>query len=135
MDIFDNKNIHPMLIAEQVEPYNDSESIFELKLDGIRCIAYCDNNSVDLRNKRELKLLPRFPELMDLYKGCKQKCILDGELNVLVNNKTDFYEVQKRTLLTDQFKIQLSCSKYPANFVAYDILYQKPGNCESSFNG
>lgn len=125
MDIFDIKGINPMLIAEQVEPFDDPESIFELKLDGIRCIAYCDTNSVDLRNKRNMKLLPRFPELTKLFMGCKQKCILDGELNVLVNNKTDFYEVQKRTLLTDPFKIQLSCARFPANFVAYDILYYK----------
>lgn len=125
MDIFDTKGIHPMLIAEQVDPYDDQDSIFELKLDGIRCLAYCDNNSVDLRNKRDIKLLPRFPELKSLYTGCKQKCILDGELNVLVNGKTDFYEIQKRTLLTDQFKIKLAYTKYPSNFVVYDILYYK----------
>lgn len=123
MDIFDTKGIKPMLIAEQVAPFDDPDSIFELKLDGIRCIAYCDNNSVDLRNKRDMKLLPRFPELADIYKCCKKKCILDGELNVLVNGKPNFYEVQKRTLMSDPFKIQLACSKYPANFVAYDILY------------
>lgn len=123
MDMFDKKGIKPMLISEQVAPYDDPDSIFELKLDGIRCIAYCDDNSVDLRNKRDMKLLPRFPELADIYKCCKKKCILDGELNVLVNGKPDFYEVQKRTLMSDPFKIQLVCSKYPANFVAYDILY------------
>lgn len=128
MDIFDIKGIHPMLIAEQVDPYDDQDSIFELKLDGVRCLAYCDNNSVDLRNKRDMKLLPRFPELKSLYTGCKQKCILDGELNVLVNEKTDFYEIQKRTLLTDPFKIKLAYAKFPSNFVAYDILYYK--DCE-----
>lgn len=125
MDIFDAKGIKPMLISEQVDPYDDPDSIFELKIDGIRCIAYCDSNSVDLRNKRDFKLLQRFPELESMYKNCRRKCILDGELNVLVDNKPDFYEVQKRTLLTDPFKIKLSYSKYPANFVAYDILYYK----------
>lgn len=123
MDIFNTKGINPMLISEQVEPYDDKNSIFELKLDGIRCLAYCDGNSVDLRNKRDLKLLPRFPELKTIYKNCKNKCILDGELNILINGKPDFYQVQKRTLLTDPFKMQLSYSKYPANFVAYDIIY------------
>ena len=125
MDIFETKGLHPMLIAEQVEPYNDPDSIFELKLDGIRCIAYCDSDSTDLRNKRDMKLIPRFPELKDLHKGCREKCILDGELNILVNGKPDFYEVQKRTLMSDPFKMQLSYTKYPANFVAYDILYYK----------
>lgn len=125
MDIFDTKGIKPMLIADQVDTYDDPDSIFELKVDGIRCIAYCDNTSVDLRNKRDIKLLPRFPELVDIYKYCQKKCILDGELNVLINGKPDFYEVQKRTLLSDPFKIQLAYTKHPANFVAYDVLYYK----------
>lgn len=125
MDIFDSKGIKPMLIAEQVDPYDDPDSIFELKVDGIRCIAYCDNHSMDIRNKRDFKLLPRFPELKNIYKNCHHKCILDGELNVLVHNKPDFHEVQKRTMLSDPFKMKLSYSKYPANFVAYDILYFK----------
>lgn len=123
MDIFDSKGIIPMLIAEQVDPYDDHDSIFELKLDGIRCVAYCDKDGVDIRNKRNFKLLPRFPELEQIHRNCHCKCILDGELNVVINNKPDFYEVQKRTLLSDPFKIKLAYSKYPANFVAYDILY------------
>lgn len=125
MDIFESKGIKPMLIAEQVDPYDDPDSIFELKLDGIRCVAYCDKDGIDVRNKRNIKLLPRFPELEQIHKNCHCKCILDGELNVLINNRPDFCEVQKRTLLSDPFKMKLSYSKYPANFVAYDILYYK----------
>lgn len=114
-----------MLIAEQVAPYDDPDSIYELKLDGIRCIAYCDEHSVDLRNKRDIKLIPRFPELENINQNCKVKCILDGELNVLTNGKPDFYNVQKRTILSDPFKIQLASARYPANYVAYDVLYYK----------
>lgn len=125
MDIFDKKGINPMLIAEMVEPYDDANSIFEVKFDGIRCIAYIDSDAVDLRNKRDYKLLPRFPELSSIYKNCSCKCILDGELIVALNGKPDFYEVQKRTLLRDPFKIRLASGKYPATFVAYDILYYK----------
>lgn len=124
MDIFDVKGIKPMLITEQLDPYDDPDSIFELKLDGIRCIAYC-NNSTDLRNKRDMKLLPRFPELKGIHNNCKTKCILDGELIVIKDGVPDFYELQKRTLMSDPFKIQLANSKYPASFVAYDILYYK----------
>ncbi|WP_312433151.1 ATP-dependent DNA ligase [Lacrimispora sp.] len=125
MDIFDVKDIDPMLISERVDPYDDEESIFELKFDGIRCIAYIDNQTTDLRNKRNMMLLPRFPELELLHEGCRHKCILDGELIVLVNGKPDFYEVQRRTILTDPFKMQLAYKKHPANFVTYDILYYK----------
>jgi len=125
MDIFDSKNISPMLISERVDPFDSPDYIFEIKWDGIRCIAYIDDQSTDLRNKRNISLLPRFPELKSLHENCQCKCILDGELNVLVNGKPDFYEVQRRTVLTDPFKIQLAYKKHPANFVAYDILYFK----------
>lgn len=123
MDLFENKGIHPMLISEQVEPYDDEDSIFELKLDGCRCIAYCDGYGVDLRNKRDRKLLPQFPELEQIYKNFRSKCILDGELIVPIGGKPDFYQLQKRILSNNPFKIEVAASKYPAAFVAYDILY------------
>lgn len=124
MDMFDRKGIQPMLIAGQVEPYDDDDSIFELKLDGCRCVAYCDKYSVDLRNKRDRKLIPQFLELGQLYKNCHGKCILDGELIVPVNGRPDFYELQKRIFATNPFKIRLAASRYPAAFVAYDIYMQ-----------
>lgn len=124
-DLFEKKAIHPMLSAEMASPYDDEESIFELKLDGIRCIAYCDGQTSDLRNKRDIKLLPRFPELAGIHLHCREKCILDGELNILVSGKPDFYEVQKRSLLSDPFKIQLGSTRHPANFSAFDILYYR----------
>ena len=51
-DIFDKRLARPMLIANQSEPFNSPEYLFELKFDGIRCLAYIDRKSVDLRNKR-----------------------------------------------------------------------------------
>lgn len=123
MDLFDQKGIQPMLISEQAEPYDDDGSIFELKLDGCRCIAYLDGSGVDLRNKRDRKLLSQFPELEHIYQNSHGKCILDGELIVPVEGKPDFYQLQKRTLATNPFKIKLAASRSPAAFVAYDILY------------
>lgn len=127
MDLFEDKNIKPMLISEMTEPFNDSDWIYELKLDGIRCIAYLDSieQNTELRNKRNLSLLPKVPELTDIYQNIKERCVLDGELVILKNGVPDFFELQKRALTTNSFKIQLSSDKYPASFVAYDILYLK----------
>jgi bifunctional non-homologous end joining protein LigD len=124
MDLFDEKNIKPMLISELMEPFNDPNWIYELKLDGIRCIAYLDKET-DLRNKRNDRLLPKVPELTDIYKNVKERCILDGELVILKNGVPDFFELQKRSLMTNKFKLQLSSESFPACFVAYDILYRK----------
>jgi bifunctional non-homologous end joining protein LigD len=74
MDIFEEKGIKPMLIAEMQEAFDSEDFIFELKLDGIRCIAYLDKDSTDLRNKRDFKLIPRFPELDQLHRYVNEKC-------------------------------------------------------------
>ena len=42
MDIFESKNISPMLLEHISKPFNSEDYIFELKLDGIRCLAYLD---------------------------------------------------------------------------------------------
>lgn len=124
MDLFEEKNIKPMLISEMTDPFNDSDWIYELKLDGIRCIAYLDQET-ELRNKRNDRLLPKVPELSEIYKRASQRCILDGELVILKNGVPDFFELQKRALTSNRFKIELSSENFPACFVAYDILYRK----------
>lgn len=112
-----------MLISKQVPAFNSSDYIYELKQDGIRCINYVDENSIDLRNKRDMILTSKFPELSEIYENVKGKAILDGELIVLKNGVPDFYELQRRVMLTDSFKIQLAAKKLPASYVAYDIIY------------
>ncbi|MBQ2923184.1 MAG: DNA ligase [Tyzzerella sp.] len=123
MDIFDGRRASPMLIAEQMQAFDDPNWLYELKLDGFRCLAYVDNSMVDLRNKRNVRMLPKFPELKDIGKNVKGRCILDGEIVVMVNSVPDFYRLQKRTLLTDKFKIDMEGHRYPAAFVAFDCLY------------
>lgn len=122
MDLFAEKSIAPMLIAQMQEPFDDPEWIYELKLDGCRCIAYLEKERVILRNKRNMELLPRFMELKDIYRQATDRCILDGELVVMVGGVPDFYELQKRTMLTNRTKIELEAARLPASFVAYDIL-------------
>ncbi len=127
MDLFQDKNISPMLIAQMWEPFDDPDWIYELKLDGCRCIAYLEKDRVILRNKRNMELLPRFPELSEIYKRAKRRCVLDGELVVMVNGVPDFYELQKRTLLTSRTKTLLGANRLPASFVAYDCLQVEDG--------
>ena len=69
------KQIKPMLIKHEQPPFDDDDYIYELKLDGIRCIAHLTKTSTDLRNKRTQKLLPKFPELTQLHKQIKKSCI------------------------------------------------------------
>ena len=123
MDIFESRGASPMLIAQQREAFDDPEWIYELKLDGFRCLAYADPHGVDFRNKRNMQVLSRFPELEGIYRNVKGRCILDGEIVVLTDGIPDFYRLQKRTMLTDRFKIELESARSTASFVAFDCIY------------
>lgn len=106
-----------------IEPFDNPDYIYELRLDGERCIAYLDKESTELRNKRNIKMLPKIPELSDIHKQVRKTCILDGELIVIKDGVPDFSEIQRRSLMSNKFKIELLSKKYPAAFTAFDILY------------
>ena len=124
MDLFDDRSASPMLIARQMEAFDDPDWIFELKMDGFRCLAYTECGMIDLRNKRNMQMLSRFPELTGICENVKERCILDGEIVVLADGVPDFYRLQKRTLMTDPFKIRLEAERFPASFVAFDCIYR-----------
>ncbi len=120
-DIFALRLAKPMLLIEG-EPFDSKDFLYELKLDGIRCLAYLDDYT-ELRNKRNKSVTEIYPELKNIHKQIKRKCILDGELIVTINGIPNFFEMQRRSLMTDPFKIELAGKNKPVSFVAYDILY------------
>lgn len=123
MDVYADKSLSPMLIKEVTAPFNSPDYIYELKLDGIRCLAYLNETSTDIRSKKNGLLIPIFPELADIHTQAKGKCILDGVLIVIKNGVSDFAELQRCFRINDNHKFKLSPSRYPASFVAHDILY------------
>ena len=131
MGLYESRSASPMLIAQQMEAFDDPDWIYELKMDGFRCLAYVDKNAVDFRNKRNMQMLPKFPELAEIYNHVNERCILDGEIVVLADGMPDFYRLQKRTMLTDRFKMRMEAERFPASFVAFDCIYQ--GNRELVF--
>lgn len=96
-----------------------------------RNYATADNNRKEILrclygscNKRNMQVGSRFPELREVYRNAGNRCILDGEVVVLVDGVPDFYRLQKRTLLTDRFKIELESKRFPASIVAFDCIYK-----------
>lgn len=58
-----------------------------------------------------------------MFKFC-EKAIFDGEIFILKDNKIDFFEMQRRSLMSDKFKIELASTNMPVSFTAFDILYK-----------
>ena len=133
MDLFEQKQVKPMLIGVETEPFDDPAYIFEMKFDGERCVAYLDPKSgTELRNKRNVKMLPKVPELENLHQYVKTKCVLDGELTCIgADGKPVFHEIQRRSLMTNKLRIDLASKQHPATFVAFDILYYKDKDVKS----
>lgn len=131
-DIFESKNISPMLIGEMREAFDGEDYIFELKLDGERCLAYLDPvQGTELRNKRNMRMNTKVPELSEIHKQVKRRCILDGELVVIKDGKPDFFEIQRRSLTENEFKIHLQSKRFPAVFTAFDIIYNNNSDISS----
>jgi len=112
-----------MLIGHNQKAFDSEDYIYELKLDGIRCLAYLWDNGVELRNKRNKRLNPIYPELRDIYRQSKSKCILDGELMVLNGGRPDFFEIQRRSLMSNPVKIEFAAAKLPVCLTVFDIVY------------
>ncbi len=122
-DLFDTP-VSPMLIAENVHFFADEAYFYEIKWDGERCVAFLDPEAgTKLRNKRNVRMLPKVPELSQIHRQAAARCILDGELVCIVDGKPDFSVVQRRSLLSDKYKIELEAKRHPAVFIAFDCLY------------
>lgn len=111
-----------MLIGATDEPTDSPDYINEAKLDGIRCVAYLETGKTTLRNKRNLDLLPRFPELEAIHLQVDRPCILDGELSIVSGGRPVFAEVRRRATMSHPFRIRLAADTLPASFSAFDIL-------------
>lgn len=123
MDIFDDKNLKPMLIGVIGDAFDSPDYIYELKLDGVRCLAYLDSGGTELRNKRNIRVSRIYPELTNIHKQAKKKCILDGELIVMNQGKPDFEEIKRRALMSNKMRIELAAAKLPVSITVFDILY------------
>lgn len=90
----------------------------EAKLDGIRTQLSRTDLTRDQRSKTS-----GFPEILPLMENIPEGTVLDGELCVLDNEyHATFERILARNNLQDKTRINLLSSKYPATFVAFDII-------------
>lgn len=124
MDLFDNKNVKPMLLSEEEKPFDDKNYLFEMKFDGTRALIYVSPDEIIIKNKRGFVLNNTFPELLDIKDNIKQKCIFDGEIVVMDDGLPSFSKLQERALLKNPTRIKYFQENFPATFVCFDILYE-----------
>jgi len=114
-----NYRFSPML-AETLDDPNKLDWdnwIAELKLDGVRCIAYL-NNETKLWGRHDNDLTQKFPELQGIHLVVKKPCVLDGEIVC-----QSFEGIQRRVHKEKPLDIKIASKLYPAVYEVFDIIY------------
>jgi bifunctional non-homologous end joining protein LigD len=95
--------IPPMLATLTHRRFSSDDWIFERKLDGERCLAYCrDASSVHLFSRNRLGLDGTYPEILDALRSEREHdVVLDGEVVAFENGQTSFARLQRRIGITD----------------------------------
>lgn len=115
--------LSPMLLQKSDTPFNDPDSIAELKLDGIR-LLYSHMEAKRLFTRHNNDVSNRFPELMAL--SVPQGTVLDGELIMTDDEgRPDFEKVMSRFSVTNQIRVEQLAETEPVHFCVFDILKYK----------
>ncbi len=75
--------VPPMLAATAPAPFDSDEHWFEVKWDGIRCIAFLERGSARLQSRNLRDISARYPALGGLGRRLREphsRAVLDGEL-------------------------------------------------------
>lgn len=113
----------PPMLATPGKPFDSDDFLFEVKWDGTRGLAFIEDGTYRLVNRRRIDFTERYPEfgfLADLPPGT----VLDGEVVVLHGGKPSFDRLMAREQLRTPMKIKSSSRAMPATYIVFDLLYE-----------
>jgi ATP-dependent DNA ligase len=95
---------------------------YEPKWDGFRCIAFRDNDKVELQSKAGQPLTRYFPDVEALLRALPVKrFVLDGEITVSIKNQLSFDDLLMRIHPARSRVLKLS-QETPATYIVFDLL-------------
>ena len=122
-----NKKYAPMEALPATELPKGPEWQYEPKWDGFRCLAFRENDRVDLQSKSGKPLTRYFPELAAVLLAIKpRKFVLDGEIVIPVDGHLSFDELLMRIHPAASRVLKLS-QEHPCVFIVFDLLVDEKG--------
>jgi bifunctional non-homologous end joining protein LigD len=109
----------PMLSRSAPGPFNGDEWFFEIKWDGVRAIAYV-NDDLSLRSRNDRELAGQFPELSELL-TLAPGTVLDGEIVAMTKGKPDIQALLGR-LQEHPGRLSPQRASVPVTYIVFDIL-------------
>jgi ATP-dependent DNA ligase len=110
--------LKPQLALSRKELPSGEEYVYEIKLDGFRCLAFVDGEQIFLQSRNGKPLGRYFPELA-LPPG---RYVLDGEIVVRDGDGREDFDALGQRIHPAVSRIERLASETPAVYVAFDLL-------------
>ncbi len=100
---------------------------YEPKWDGFRCIAFRDQDQVELQSRNQKPLGRYFPDLVSALAALPvRRFVLDGEILIFRSGEPSFEALQLR-LHPAASRVAKLAAEQPATFMAFDLLMDRAG--------
>ena len=117
-------DVQPMLATPTATVPTGSGWAWEMKWDGVRCLATVEGGRVRLANRSGGDITRRYPEIRALGESLgSTEVVLDGELVVFDGSRPDFQLMQRRMHVENEREIRRLAAELPAVFVIFDLLW------------
>jgi len=117
----------PMLakLAKLPADADDGGWAAEVKLDGVRAIAYCRPGRLALQSRNLNDITKQYPEVKGLTRQLGTlDAVLDGELVAFdENGRPSFGHLQQRIHQTSESVVRRRMKSYPVTYMVFDLLY------------
>jgi DNA ligase D-like protein (predicted ligase) len=116
-------DLKPML-CRIGKPFDSPQHLFECKWDGVRALAFVEQDSLRLHSRHRRDLATRYPELAGLG-TLPAGTLLDGELVVLrADGSPDFPAILRRENARQRARVAKLAQELPVVYVVFDLLYR-----------
>ncbi len=115
----------PMLPTLIEAPFDSADHLFEVKWDGVRVLAFCDESSTRLYSRSGRECTPQYPEFAALHERLAvPNAVLDGEIVALDENSRPSFELlQSRINLARPSDIARGVSRVSLDLVLFDLVF------------
>ena len=114
--------LEPELATLTRDRFSDPGWLFERKLDGERCLAFCSGPDVRLMTRNQKEVAANYPEIAAALRGQSHGgFIVDGEIVAFHGAQTSFELLQSRIHVTRPDAALLR--RVPVFYYLFDVLY------------
>jgi ATP-dependent DNA ligase len=114
--------IKPQLALSRKALPEGEEYVYEVKLDGFRCLAFVDGEEIFLQSRNGKELGRYFPELALPGSLPAGRYVLDGEIVVRDDDGREDFDALGQRIHPAASRIERLAAETPAVYVAFDLL-------------